>query len=263
MSLLRSTTLSNNRVLRLVLCAGLIFLAISSHAYIPERADKYKSYLIRQARFEYGLNAPIALLASQIHQESAWRADVSSPYADGLTQFTPSTAKWITEVYPELEEPRVFNPKWAIRAMVKYDKHLFNNFDDAASACHRWAFTLSAYNGGYSWVRKDQKIADREGDDPSKWWDNVEKYSNRADWAFEENRDYPRKILYKHQPKYVKNRWGSVTVCPQEGPKEEENTEEADKVEKEKEVEENPPQEKKKPWWYFDISKWLKEQYGL
>lgn len=189
-----------------------------AEANIPDRAYKYRSFLIRQAHFEYGLDAPIPMFAAQIHQESAWRPEVSSPYADGLTQFTPSTAKWIAEIYPSLGAADVFNPKWAIRAMLKYDKHLYNLLGDSYSECDRWAFTLSSYNGGYGWVKRDKRLALAAGDDPTRWWDHVEKYSNRADWAIEENREYPKRILYRNQQFYIDdmNRWVGKAICRQE-----------------------------------------------
>jgi hypothetical protein len=191
------------------------YVEVYGSTHIPAEAYKHRSFLIREARFEHGLNAPVALFASQIHQESAWRPHVSSPFADGLTQFTPDTAKWIAELYPDLGNADVFNPKWAIRAMLRYDKHLYSLFTTVTSDCDRWAFVLSSYNGGYGWIKRDRAMAIENGLDPAKWWGNVEKYSPRAAWAFTENRDYPRKIVYTHQEKYLKdgNRWTGSTVC--------------------------------------------------
>ena len=184
---------------------------------IPSNAYKFRSFLIREARFEYGMEAPVPLFAGQIHQESAWRPDVSSPYADGLTQFTPDTAKWIAELYPDLGTADAFNPKWAIRAMLRYNKHLYSLFKDVTSECDRWAFVLSSYNGGYGWIKRDRRIAISNGKDPTKWWDNVELYSSRAEWAFEENRDYPRKIIYIRQELYLQDsRWPGTKICRQE-----------------------------------------------
>lgn len=204
-------------ILGLVSCIGYA-LENKAEANIPDRAYKYRAFLIRQAHFEFGLNAPIPMFAAQIHQESAWRPDVSSPYAHGLTQFTPDTAKWISEVFPDLGTADVFNPKWAIRAMLKYDKYLHSKFPKAASECDRWAFALSSYNGGLGWVKRDMRLTSAAGDDPTKWWGNVEKYSNRADWAIEENRGYPKRILYRNQEFYINdgNRWAGAKICRQE-----------------------------------------------
>ena len=68
----------------------------------PIDSLKYKRDLIRYSRVTWGMDAPISLFASQIQQESSWNRLAKSKYADGLSQFTPTTAKWIKDVYPEL-----------------------------------------------------------------------------------------------------------------------------------------------------------------
>jgi len=98
-----------------------------------------------------------------------------------------------------------YNPIWAIRAMLKYDGWLHTRIQ-ATDTCNRWAFVLSAYNGGLGWVKRDKRLTEQDGKDPLLWWDNTELYSNRADWARKENRDYPRKIIYGLQPIYAQ--WG-------------------------------------------------------
>lgn len=183
-------------------------------ANIPSRESAYRSYLIREARFQVGMEAPIAMFASQIHQESGWRPNAKSAFASGLTQFTPDTEKWIISLFPSLGREGVQDPKWAIRAMIKYDMYLYGRVD-AKYLCDRWAKTLSAYNGGLGWVSRDERLAARNGADPTLWWGHVEKYSPRAPQFIKENRDYPIKILLKHQPMYLKSGfYGTSTVCP-------------------------------------------------
>lgn len=175
------------------------------------RAKAYQRALIREARLELGLNAPIPLFAGQIHQESLWRPDARSAYANGLTQFTPETEAWIKTVFPqELGVGNAFNSQWAIRALVKYDHWLYQHIK-AANDCERWAMTLSAYNGGLGWLQRDQRLTAQRGGNPAYWWGSVERYSRRAKWAIKENRGYPRAIIYAHQPHYLG--WGGVRVC--------------------------------------------------
>ena len=188
-----------------------IFLSIpESNADVPRESLKYKRELIRQSRIIWGLNAPIPLFASQIHQESTWNHLAKSKYAKGLTQFTDSTAEWMIEIFPELKRANVYNPNWSIRAMLLYDSWLddrIKSIDD----CNQWAMILSSYNGGLTWLNRDKALAEAKGSNPNIWWNHVEKYSNRADWAIRENRNYSKSIIFKHQNLYAD--WGKSYIC--------------------------------------------------
>ena len=188
-----------------------IFLSIpESNADVPRESLKYKRELIRQSRIIWGLNAPIPLFASQIHQESTWNHLAKSKYAKGLTQFTDSTAEWMIEIFPELKRANVYNPNWSIRAMLLYDSWLddrIKSIDD----CNQWAMILSSYNGGLTWLNRDKALAEAKGSNPNIWWNHVEKYSNRADWAIRENRNYSKSIIFKHQNLYAN--WGKSYIC--------------------------------------------------
>lgn len=178
---------------------------------IPQAAHQYRADLTRNAQFYWGINAPVATFAGQIHQESAWRANAKSPFASGLAQFTPDTAKWIAGAYPrDLAGFETSNPIQSIRALVIYDKHLASRID-AATSCDLMAFALAAYNGGLGWIQRDKMLATAAGDNPRLWFGHVEKHSKRADWAMKENRDYPRKILTRHQRLY--SSWGPGIHC--------------------------------------------------
>ena len=96
---------------------------------IPRAAERHRAELIRVSRAVWGLEAPVAVFAAQVHTESWWRnGTVSSAGAQGLAQFLPSTAEWLPRAVPELEReagrPAPFNPGWALRALVSYDKAL-------------------------------------------------------------------------------------------------------------------------------------------
>lgn len=191
---------------------------------IPHAALRYRADLTRNARLIWGLDAPVATFAGQIHQESGWRPDAESKYAAGLAQFTPDTAKWICGAYPALSRGQgpeaggqgpacnVFNPAWAIRALVTYDKHLWQRIN-ARDACNRMAMALSAYNGGLGWLNRDIKAASAAGADPLTWFDSVEQFNaGRALWALKENRGYPKPILRRWSPLYAARGWG-LSVC--------------------------------------------------
>jgi len=178
---------------------------------IPRAALQYKRTLIGNARLVWGLDAPVAVFAAQIAQESGWRADAKSAYAGGLAQFSPSTAEWISSKYAsELGDNQPFEPTWAIRALVRYDLFLHDR-QTAKTKCDRAAFFLSSYNGGEGNLIKQKRAAKAGGADPDRWFGNVERYRIRAQWAHDENYSYPRSILLKRQPLYLS--WGPGVDC--------------------------------------------------
>lgn len=177
---------------------------------VPRAADQYRRDLVRTAQWGFGLDAPVATLAAQIHQESAWRPDAVSPAgAQGLAQFMPPTAAWMSSLYPgRLGAAAPFNPGWALRAMVVYNQWHLERIT-AANTCEQWAFALAAYNGGLGWVQRDKRLAADAGADPLVFFGSVERFNaGRSAANFRENRNYPHRILERHEPKYVRAGWG-------------------------------------------------------
>ena len=189
-----------------------LWLPISAKAAevtIPRAAQQYRTTLVRAAHATWGLDAPVAVFAAQVHTESWWRNDtVSHAGAQGLAQVMPATARWLPSVAPETGKPAPFNPGWSLRALCVYDKWLWDRVaghDDF----ERMAFTLSAYNGGLGWVNRDRKKARALGLDDRVWFDSVENVNaGRSKAAFRENRNYPRLILKERQYAYIKAGWG-------------------------------------------------------
>lgn len=195
-------------LLWLLLWGGLF--STGCHAQVPGAAVKYRAELIRNARVVWGLDAPVASFAAQIHQESGWRHDaVSGVGAQGLTQFMPTTSAWIATVYPQsLGNAQPFNPSWSMRALVQYDRWLFDRIR-AADACERLAFALSAYNGGLGWVNRDKQLASSKGLDSLAWFGSVELVNaGRSTANWHENRAYPQRILKRIEPLYTAAHWG-------------------------------------------------------
>ena len=183
--------------------------AHAAEVTIPRAAVQYRAELVRSARVVWGLEAPIAVFAAQVHTESWWRNDtVSAVGAQGLAQFMPATARWLPKVAPETGKPAPFNPGWSLRALYTYDKWLWDR-TDGATAFERMAFTLSAYNGGQGWVNRDKRLARQRGLNPARWFGAVETVNaGRSAAAWKENRQYPRRILKERQSAYVKAGWG-------------------------------------------------------
>ena len=195
----------------LLLCIAVPLVCMADG--IPHEAARYQRDLVRNARLVWGMDAPIATFAGQVHQESWWKNGARSAYAGGLAQFTPDTADWIGGVFPDLAERQPYNPAWALRALVRYDHYLWERVPATAPPCDRMAFVLSAYNGGEGWVQRDRKVARAAGADVSRWFGNVERFNaGRAPAMFAENRGYPRSILLRWEPLYAAAGWGNG-VC--------------------------------------------------
>lgn len=190
----------------------LVVLAIGiALAEVPREAQRYQRDLTRHSHAVWGLDAPVAVFAAQIHQESRWNKNAKSAFAGGLAQFTPDTADWISGAYPQsLGANQPYNPAWAIRALVTYDKLLYDQ-TDAATPCDQMWKTLWKYNGGAGWVKRDEKLAAKSGVNV-RIAAEVEPFNaGRAPAFFKENRDYPRAILLKWQPTYAL--WGGEIKC--------------------------------------------------
>lgn len=169
------------------------------------RAGLYKLTLRQQAQHVWGLNAPTASFAAQIHQESRWNPNARSPVgASGLTQFMPATAKWISGMDGELRSGDVYNPRWAMRALVVYDKWLYDRVP-AVNPCEKLAFAMSAYNGGLGWVNKRKARSSK----PLYCFGATCEINPGVSAASQrENAHYPKIILQTFEPLYVNSGWG-------------------------------------------------------
>lgn len=172
---------------------------------VPRAAAAYQREYVRIVRSEWGLNAPVATLAAQIHAESGWdcRA-VSRAGARGCAQFMPATARWIGTVDRRLANEDLYSPAWAFRAQAVYMRWLHERVK-ADSPCDRMGFALSAYNGGLGHVYRRQKLSAR----PGRCFEATCAINpGIAASAQAENEAYPRRILGKLEPKYVRSGWG-------------------------------------------------------
>ncbi|MCA6974494.1 transglycosylase SLT domain-containing protein [Pectobacterium carotovorum] len=188
----------------------MLFSATVCADTIPRAAQAYRSDVIRSARLDWGMNAPIADFAAQLHQESGWNPRAVSPVgAQGLAQFMPTTADWFSSIVPELRANQPFNPAWAIRALTGYDRWLWTRIS-ASNDCERMAMTLSSYNGGLGWLQRDKQRAKIAEKDILRWFGHVETVNagrSAANWR--ENRHYPDRILHQLAPRYLS--WGRAS----------------------------------------------------
>lgn len=172
---------------------------------VPQAALQYRGLLIRNARAVWGMDAPVATFAAQVHQESAWRPDaVSRVGAAGLAQFMPGTSKWIATIAPELASNEPYSPSWALRALVTYDQWLHARTPTRYTQRDRMWVALRSYNGGLGhWqaegAKTGLKAPTREQVDAACG------AAKRAPVHCKENLGYPRRI-FALQPRYAS--WG-------------------------------------------------------
>ena len=186
--------------------AVLAVAASCSQAQVPQAAQQYRPLLTRTAHAVWGLDAPVAVFAAQVHQESAWKPGaVSHVGAQGLAQFMPGTTQWIASVDAALAAKQPFNPAWALRALVSYDLWLYERAPARYSPRERMWVALRSYNGGLGhWQRE---AAGTGLALPSRAQvDAACGSARRAVVHCVENLGYPHRILVVLQPRYAL--WG-------------------------------------------------------
>jgi len=204
-----------NRLRTSIRAAALFSLLVSAAAadvlardpVLPQVPAQWRISLHNAGIQTWGLDAPTARFAAQIHAESSWRPTAQSPYAMGLAQFTPSTAEWMAEIYPHLRPAAPWDARWSKRALVTFDKWLYDRERGWHTEADRWAATLTGYVGGSGWVRRERRATTAAGDDASRWWHGVEAHCLRGAVACRESRHYSRRILCELEPAYVRAGW--------------------------------------------------------
>jgi soluble lytic murein transglycosylase-like protein len=173
----------------------------------PPQAARFRGPLVRAAHTQWGLQAPVAALAAQVHAESAWQPQaVSRVGAQGLAQFMPATAAWWCRTKgAEGADCLPHNPDWALRAMVGYDRWLFDRLAVAGAEPDRLWATMRSYNGGLGHWRDEAR---RAAGASRAAVDAACGSARRHPIHCPENLGYPRRILLQLQPRY--STWGRV-----------------------------------------------------
>lgn len=190
----------------LVVACALLACALPVGAQVPQAAQQHRALLVRTAHAAWGLDAPVAVFAAQVHQESAWRADaVSHVGAQGLAQFMPSTTRWIAGLSPDLAAQQPFNVAWALRALVTYDRWLYDRTPARYTPHERMWVALRGYNGGLGHWQAE--AAATGAVQPTRAQvDAACGSAKRAPVHCRENLGYPHRILVVLQPRYLQ--WG-------------------------------------------------------
>jgi hypothetical protein len=187
----------------LILC-GLAGRAEAAEA--PSSCARYQRDLTRIAHAELGLNAPIAVFAAQLYQESSCNPQaVSSVGAQGMAQFMPATAKWWCDLNQlSAIDCQPTNPKWAMKSMIGYDQWLYDRVK-GNTEFDRWWAALRAYNGGLGHWQKEAATARPALDHQSV--DAACGKARRHVSFCPENLGYPRRILLVLQARFLS--WGT------------------------------------------------------
>jgi hypothetical protein len=175
----------------------------------PPHAEHFRRDLVRTSRSVWGMEAPVSSLAAQLHQESAWNPNAQSwAGAQGLAQFMPATAADIAKRYADAPQP--FSPRWAMLYQSRYMKSLHDSVS-GRDDCQKYAFALSAYNGGLGWTLKRKKMSAT----PDICLGKTCEINPGITWANQrENADYSRKILLSLTPMYYQALWGPAKCYP-------------------------------------------------
>lgn len=117
----------------------------------------------------------------------------------------PATSRWIASQAPELAAPQPYNPAWALRALVTYDRWLYQRTPTRYTPYERMWVALRSYNGGLGhW---QQEAASTGLAQPSRAQvDAACGSARRAAVHCKENLGYPHRILVVLQPRYLQ--WG-------------------------------------------------------
>lgn len=199
-------------VVALLLALSLAFSGPAFAQPVPHAAHAYRAKLQRAAHTQWGLDAPVAVLAAQVHQESGWNPQaVSRVGARGLAQFMPGTATWWCQANSlTAAQCQPHNPSWALRALVGYDKWLFDRAPTRYSTYDRMHVALRAYNGGLGHWQAEARATGL----PQPTIEQVAAacgQARRHASHCKENLGYPARILGVLQPRY--QAWG-LTLSP-------------------------------------------------
>lgn len=150
---------------------------------VQARGFVYRATMVRAAKRAFGSDAPVALLAAQVHVESAWQTGVCSDAgACGIAQFMPATARAVGEL--EGFDVDRSDPNWSLLAQAQLMADLAARHARLAP-CDAQAFQLSEYNGGIKMLDAERNLAA----DPNSWA-SVKHQRVRKLSAWHENRAY-------------------------------------------------------------------------
>jgi len=123
--------------------------------------------IVRRVAANHGVDW--RLIVAQMYQESRFDPKARSRAgALGLMQVLPRTAR-------QMGRFDLTDPRQSVEAGVAYLDWLRQRFEPGLPDATLMAFMLASYNAGYGHVSDARKVAERNGWDPNRWSDNVER----------------------------------------------------------------------------------------
>ena len=118
----------------------------------------------------------------------------------------PATARWWCELHKlEVVQCQPHNPRWALRALVGYDRWLYERTPERFALRERMWVMLRAYNGGLGhWQQEAATVGVVQP--TAAQVDAACGKARRAAVHCAENLAYPHRILVVLQPRYAS--WG-------------------------------------------------------
>jgi membrane-bound lytic murein transglycosylase F len=142
---------------------------IRHHPEFNSRSGDLSPYdgIVKRTAEPYGFDW--RLIVAQIYQESEFDAQARSfAGAVGLLQVLPRTGLQLG--LTDLEDPAT-----NIEAGIRYLDWVRDRFEPELPFWERMWFSLAAYNAGAGHVTDARRLAEEQGWDPDKWFDNVER----------------------------------------------------------------------------------------
>ena len=119
------------------------------------------------------------LLASIIYHESNFKPHLTNKKgAFGLMQLMPVTMKKYGIDHNSSVEKQL---EAGGKLLMYFDRNLPESINDSLERRH---FVLACYNGGLGHILKARAKAEKNGKNPDRWTDNVERYAHRQTYHF-------------------------------------------------------------------------------
>lgn len=178
-----------------------LFSTLASGQGVSAKARLYAPLLCKHAASVFGPNPPCASVLGLVEQESAFNAEALSRVgAKGPGQFMPVTAEAMCRNYPTVLCPAKPNDwEWSAKAISYLLKESMDRLaSNTASDCSAGLMSYSEYNGGPTALARERALCQVDAEcDTKRWFDHVETHKSRAQWAFDENRDYVLKVFQR------------------------------------------------------------------